>query len=200
MILAVTGHRPDKLGGWKVPNPTQLAVMDLMDQALLELMPDFVITGMSLGVDQWMAELCILNEIPFIAAVPFEGQEKVWPPHSQAKYVQLLSRAHETIFVSDPGYASWKLQLRNEWMVNKSDMLLAVFNGSSGGTANCVAYAKKQKRKIRFIDPPSLLGQQIVGNKAALEAAQATGHIVTAPSIDDNPFARVVNLSDEEKK
>lgn len=198
MILAVTGHRPDKLGGWKVPNPIQLAVMEQMDLALLELQPSLVITGMALGVDQWMAELCILNEIPFAAAVPFEGQESVWPPHSQGKYHQLLAKANQVIFTAESGYAAWKLQTRNEWMVNNCQLLLAVFNGTSGGTANCISYAIKQKRKIRYIEPPTSLGKQLASNKSAIQAAKETAHITIAPSISDNPFARVVDIGDEE--
>lgn len=174
--------------------------MEQLDQALLEIRPDFVITGMALGVDQWMAELCILNEIPFVAAVPFEGQESVWPPHSKGKYHQLLAKAHEVVFTSEPGYASWKLQFRNEWMVNKCDLLLAVFNGTSGGTANCVSYAIKQKVKIRYITPPSDLGKLIAGNQALVQATSSTSHIVLPPSIDDNPFARIVDVGGEDPK
>ena len=41
------------------------------------------------------------------------------------------------------------MQLRNEAMVNDCDLLLALWNGTSGGTANCIRYANSVKREIR---------------------------------------------------
>jgi uncharacterized phage-like protein YoqJ len=40
------------------------------------------------------------------------------------------------------------MQRRNEWMVERADVILALWNGSSGGTANCVAYARQRGSRI----------------------------------------------------
>ena len=45
------------------------------------------------------------------------------------------------------------MQRRNEYMVDKADTLIAVWNGTSGGTANCVKYAKKKGVDIVRLDP-----------------------------------------------
>src|ERR1700723_2400671 len=100
MILAITGHRPKKVGGYITPNTVYNTIMAAMDGALVSLMPEQVITGMALGVDQWMAELCILNDIPFIAAIPYDGFESKWPPASQFHYRDLLNKAATTHVVS----------------------------------------------------------------------------------------------------
>ncbi len=57
-----------------------------------------------------------------------------------------------------------KLDNRNKYMVNNSDYVLAVWNGSSGGTYNCIKYAKKQNKKIDYI----IIGDnmQIIKNDA----------------------------------
>lgn len=148
MILAVTGHRPDKLGGWHIPNPTFEEVVKRMDVALMALRPEIVITGMSLGVDQWMAELCIENDIPFWAAVPFQGQESVWPDHSKARYHELLAHAAKIHIISPGPYERHKMHIRNRWMVKNCNTLLAVWDGSSGGTSNCVNTAYELGRKV----------------------------------------------------
>lgn len=83
MIVAFTGYRPDKLGGYKLPNPTYLHVFQQIEKSLKELQPQKVISGMALGVDQWAANIAHRLGIPFIAAVPFLGQEKAWPVPSQ---------------------------------------------------------------------------------------------------------------------
>ena len=35
-------------------------------------------------------------------------------------------------------------QVRNEWMVDRTNLVIAVFNGQKSGTKNTVEYAKKQ--------------------------------------------------------
>ncbi len=45
---------------------------------------------------------------------------------------------------------------RNKWMVDNCDLLIAVWNGTSGGTANCVNYAKSINKQIIIINPNSL--------------------------------------------
>lgn len=45
------------------------------------------------------------------------------------------------------------MQKRNEYMVNLADKVIAVWGGSSGGTANCVRYAKSVGKEIIIIKP-----------------------------------------------
>lgn len=158
IILSVTGHRPDKLGGYRVPNPTYIHVVNGLRQAFEHYKPDGVIVGMALGVDQWAAELCLTMGIPFHAAIPFEGQESRWPGSSQAKYHWLLSRAASKHIICEGGYHPAKMHTRNAWMVDHSGLLVAAWNGTDGGTAACVGYAQKVKKPIYFIplDPPKV--------------------------------------------
>lgn len=100
-----------------------------------------IISGMALGWDQAIAVGCVRLGIPFIAAVPFEGQESMWPIHSRKMYEALLKAARSVKYVCDPGYSVEKMQIRNEWMVDNCDSILALWNGAPGGTENCVKYA-----------------------------------------------------------
>jgi len=153
MIVAFTGHRPDKLGGYKLPNDTYIKVCRDIDWLLKELNPEKVISGMALGVDQWAAHIAYKLGIPFVAAIPFEGQEMAWPEASQKTYRVLRKFASEEVIVSPGGYSADKMQVRNIWMVDNCDSLIAVWDGSKGGTGNCVEYAKSVERKIYQIDP-----------------------------------------------
>lgn len=160
MILGVTGHRPNKLGGYRTPNPIYNSVMEGLDRLLLELQPERVITGMAMGVDQWMAELCVWNGVPFVAAIPFEGFESRWYESTKNKYYQLLTKAAEVVQVCQGEFAAWKMQRRNEWVINNCTRLGAVFDGTDGGTANTVGYARsvgKMVHYVHFIRPPPLV-------------------------------------------
>lgn len=157
MIVAFTGHRPDKLGGYNLPNDTYNLVCQKIESALKELKPEKVIVGMALGVDQWAAHIAVKLGIPFIAAVPFIGQEGVWPAQSKTIYKILLAKASEIVIVSEGGYSAQKLQIRNEWMVNQllnpEDRLIAIWDGTKGGTGNCVEYATNAGKEIYRINP-----------------------------------------------
>ena len=153
MIVAFTGHRPDKLGGYKIPNPTYQKVYREIDKALKELQPEKVISGMALGVDRWAAAIAHKLKIPFLAAIPFEGQEKAWPEESQRIFRLLRKLAAEEVIVSEGGYSPAKMQIRNEWMVDHCDTLIAVWDGSKGGTGNCAEYAKSIGKTIYYINP-----------------------------------------------
>jgi uncharacterized phage-like protein YoqJ len=115
--------------------------------------PEKCLSGMALGTDQYFASVCLKLRIPLVACIPFEGQEMAWPEVSQKTYRLLRKLASEEVIVSDGGYAAYKMQIRNEWMVDHCDKLIAVWDGSKGGTANCVEYAKNVGREIIFVDP-----------------------------------------------
>ncbi len=149
MILALTGHRPDKLGGYTIEVNRRLEA--IARHALQTLKPAKVISGMAIGWDQAGAAAAVSLGIPLIAAVPFRGQESRWPYEGQRHYHDLLQQAELVTLVCSPGYAGWKMQRRNEWMVDTADEILALWNGTSGGTANCVRYAQDRGRKIHNV-------------------------------------------------
>ncbi len=122
MILGATGHRIitnyDK---------TYLAIQNHLN----ELEPEYTISGVAVGFDQLFAVICIRLNIPFIAAVPFIGQESKWPDHIQKQYHKILTKAKEVIIVSSGDFSKEKFQIRNEFIVNNSDKILAYYNGKT---------------------------------------------------------------------
>lgn len=155
MRVAFTGHRPGRLFGFDLHDPRRLAIKASLTKVLEGLeRPLSAISGMALGFDQDAADVCVEMAIPFIAAIPFLGQEKVWPLSSRKHYERLLSKASEVIVVSPGGYASFKMQKRNEWLVDHSELLIACWDGSDGGTGNCVKYAEKMGREIHRLELP----------------------------------------------
>ena len=141
MVVAGTGHRPNKLGGYGVAAERRVFTTAL--RSLEHLKPERVISGMALGWDQALARAAVELGIPFVAAVPFEGQERMWPEPSQRRFRELLAQAAETVIVSPGSYSANAMQVRNIWMVGRCDRVLALWNGSTGGTHNCITYAAR---------------------------------------------------------
>lgn len=152
MLLSVTGHRPDKLiygdkrAGFR--NFVHSKLLRLATSQLNILWPTSVLTGMAMGWDQAVAEACLDLGIPFQAVLPFSGQEDIWPMSARRHYHTLLNAAQRVTIVCVPGYAGWKMLKRNEYLVEHGDALLALFNGSAGGTKHCVGLANSKGLEV----------------------------------------------------
>lgn len=138
--LAFTGHRPAKLGGYSPASQTRL--LRFAELIIAALKPAEVISGFALGWDLAIAEAAIRANIPLIAALPFPNQPSQWPATSIAHWHLLKSQAREVQIIS-PSYSLASLQRRNEWMVDNGAKLVALWDGSSGGTKNCIEYAMR---------------------------------------------------------
>lgn len=155
MIVAATGHRPPKAGlTYSHVGFIDTQYVDRVREALLERQVDLVIVGGALGWDTLFARAAFMAGIPFDLYIPFEGQHEAWPERAQIRYLAMQDFARVVRVVSEGGYSPSKMQIRNQAMVDDCDEVWALWDGSSGGTANCVAYAEKVGRPVvNFYDP-----------------------------------------------
>lgn len=173
MTLMVTGQRQMTPAGWTgnpwpANNPTIMDWHSKIQQLIYNHVyeyatttttttPEFI-TGMALGADTLFAKAVLSLNVPYAlhAAVPFKGQESIWPAHAKAEYNSILTKCSSITLVCDPGYAAWKMQVRNKWMVDRAHDVLAVWTGKKGGTYNCIAAAKSMNRAITILNPSTL--------------------------------------------
>lgn len=153
MKICVTGHRPDKLFGYDLNDKRWIKLKDIFKQILVEAKCTEAISGMALGTDMVFA-LAVLElkdegyQIKLHCAIPFRGQSNRWARESRFLYDSILELADKVTLVSDDEYRPWLMQKRNEFMVDEADKVIAVWNGSSGGTKNCIDYAIKSGKEI----------------------------------------------------
>lgn len=145
-VVAGTGHRPNKLGGYG-PEPAR-RLRELARIYLQLLAPSEVITGMALGWDTALGWAAVDLGLTLHAAVPFEGQESQWPAESQRQFRALLARCSSVTVVSRGSYDPRLMQVRNEWMVDRADSIAALYDGTPGGTRNCVRYAESCRKPV----------------------------------------------------
>lgn len=146
MVIAGTGHRPPKLGGYNASAKDALIL--LAHDWVAAYKPSRVISGGALGWDQALAWGAHYANTPFTLALPFSGFWSKWPKDSQEELEKLVSLADRIHYICEDGYAPWKMQERNKWMVDNCDQVLAMWDGSAGGTGNCIAYANKVNKPI----------------------------------------------------
>lgn len=164
MRVAFTGHRPNKLGGYDHINPI---FAERTIACLTKLQAEEPITvaynGLALGYDQLALTICLNMGIPVIGCIPILGQDSRWPIKSRTHYQKLLTQV-ETVKIYEEIYSDteyWRakrargtsfyhlMQIRNEYMVDNADVVIGCWDGTTGGTYNCLMYAKNLgKRRI----------------------------------------------------
>ena len=128
--VCFTGHRPEKL---HYPEKQVKALLrEQIEKAIEDGFTTFI-TGMARGIDLWAAEIVLElkrkhkdKELHLICALPHPDFESKWKLPDKMKYHSILKKAD--------------LQ-RNIWMVNKSNRVIAAYNGEKGGTKNTIDYA-----------------------------------------------------------
>lgn len=112
---------------------------------------------MALGVDTWWAEEALAVDVPVWAAVPFDGQERIWPDASQDAYRAILAHcAYVDRLAPTPtkdSDVSRLLLARNTWMSTKAQAAVAVWDGSTGGTAHAVRQFTSRAVPVLRINP-----------------------------------------------
>ena len=154
-----TGHRPEKM-----PFSTGAYSYDFhvfrrnleyaIQRAILDGYRHFI-TGMSRGMDLWAAMLVLdfkraYPGITLEAAIPFPEQASRWNAEDMQTYRQVLDRCDRKTVLSD-SYTPGCMDRRNRYMVDCSSLLIAAYNGQSGGTRNTCAYAERMGLRIMNI-------------------------------------------------
>ena len=140
-----TGHRPEKLK--RSESEVKAFLQKEIQQAVMDGFSVFI-SGMSRGVDLWAAEIVLdmkqtNDSIKLISAIPFEGFEAGWATDWKLCYNYVRNNA-DFVRIIGKGYHPGAYQIRNEWMVNHSTRVIAVFNGQPSGTKNTIDYAHRQ--------------------------------------------------------
>lgn len=140
-----TGHRPGKL---TMPEQKIKAALDEKIQAAIADGYQVFISGMARGVDIWAAEAVLRlrnggQPIRLVCAVPYNGFETCWSAAWQERYRRILFGADRVQYIC-PKYSLGCFQIRNQWMVDHSARIIAVYNGGRGGTRNTLKYAAAQ--------------------------------------------------------
>ena len=160
MICCVTGHRPK---GFPFPydlnNNYFITYLDILKNTVEELMYEgytHFISGMADGVDLDFASSVDdlsnnFEEIIFESALPYPLYTPVNPTEDDMVRNILVGRSQKITVVS-PKYFNGCMQKRNRYMVDKSDLVLAVWNGEKrGGTWYTINYALKKGKPVRYI-------------------------------------------------
>ena len=155
-----TGHRPAKLP-WG-SNESDERCIALKKELYCRLEGVYqagythFICGMAIGCDMFFAEAVLKlqeehPEITLEAAVPCGSQPDRWTKPLRERYNAILDKC-SVVNVLQIQYTPDYMQKRNQYMIDRSSLLLSCFDGRPGGTMSTILYAQRQGLKTIIID------------------------------------------------
>ncbi|MEG0615237.1 MAG: SLOG family protein [Oscillospiraceae bacterium] len=158
--VCFTGHRPEKLpfkGG------EELATTNVLKSVLYKAIYDSIeegystfITGMARGIDVWAADMVIEfklknPKIRLVCVKPYATFGNERRGYEKWEFAHILEKADEVISLSDV-YTKDCLRIRNQYMVDHSEKVIAVVANYVSGTGQTIRYAQKKGLEMRIID------------------------------------------------
>lgn len=148
-----SGHRPPRLPwGSQEDDPRCLELKDRLAWALTEAYHEgyrHFLCGMAQGTDLYFCQ-AVLDlrrthpEVTLEAAIPFTGQADRWPEADRRRRQALLDQCDLETVVQHT-YSPGCMNRRNRYMVDRSSLLIAIYDGiPQGGTLNTLAYAMRK--------------------------------------------------------
>jgi uncharacterized phage-like protein YoqJ len=159
--LAFTGLHPHRLPwGTNEDDPRCLFLTIALHERLSRLIEGEnvrrFISGMAMGIDMICAELVLelkasYPDITLTAAIPNKEQDLLWPQKQRERYARILEQCDSVHAVSEV-YTDDCMELRNRWIANECDILLAVWDGKRGGAGSTLSYAMELGKQIIIVD------------------------------------------------
>ncbi len=150
MVCCFTGHRKmSDLQRQEVRRKLEKTVQELIDNGVTEF-----ICGGAIGFDMLAAHVIISkkaeNPITLKLALPCRDQSKRWNSALKSEYEAILSCADEIIYMSDK-YVTGCMHARDKYMVDNSDIVVAFYRGTTGGTQYTVQYARESEKQMMVV-------------------------------------------------
>jgi uncharacterized phage-like protein YoqJ len=156
-----SGYRPEKLPWGHDEDDARCEALkrklyDVAEALYISGIRRFV-CGMAAGSDMYFCEAVLAlreeyGDLKIEAALPCEGQADRWSREQRDKYYDFLSRCDYETLVS-LRYTDDCMKKRNRYMVDKSSVIILVYDGKFGGTMYTKGYAERQGLEIITVMP-----------------------------------------------
>ena len=161
-ICCFTGHRPQKLPfGFNESDERcvllKQKIREKVEYLIIKQEVTHFIVGMALGVDIYSAEIVLAlkekyHQISVECAIPCKNQCVKWSKALRDRYFDIVSKCDKETLLQTH-YSNDCMQKRNEYMVDNSDYIIAVWDGKPSGTGKTVRYAESKGKTIITIEP-----------------------------------------------
>lgn len=165
-VAVLTGYKPYELGIFKNNDPAIAYIQKAISKEIRGLAEDglewLLISGQT-GVELWGAEALFTlqetyHDLKLAVITPFLDQEEKWKEDNKELYEMVLMQADFTESLSKLPYtAPWQFRNKNQFLLQKSDAAIIVYDGEKAGSPKFFYEAAKRYQAthpydIRMID------------------------------------------------
>lgn len=162
--VCFSGHRPEKLPDLGMDFSQVIRVIkSILYKEIVDSVDhgyNTFITGLARGVDLWAGQIVLElkakgKDIRLVAAIPHKGFGKNYKGMEKFILGNILLKADEKVYLKE-SYTRGCMQIRNEYMVNRSGKLIAIVSNYKSGTGQTIRYAQNKKIITKVIDAAKL--------------------------------------------
>ncbi|MCR6106855.1 DUF1273 domain-containing protein [Salipaludibacillus agaradhaerens] len=143
-VLAVSGYKPHEIGVFNEKHDQlpylKKALTKKIGQLIEEYDVKWIMTSGQSGVELWSAESCIhlkkmYPHIQIATIAPFHNQEERYAEATKSLYETVWNESDYCDFITKRPYDSpAQLRLKNQFIVDKSDAALILYDEGTEGT------------------------------------------------------------------
>lgn len=180
-VLTISGYKSHELGIFKNDDKSVDYIKKAIEKPLLGFLDEgleWVLISGQMGVELWAAEVVFelqlhFPELKLAILTPFLNQESKWNESNKEYYDFIISQADFVDSITKREYES-PLQFRqkNQFLVDKSDGLLLVYDEEKEGSPKFLLEIAKKKQQvtsfmintINFFDLQSVVEEETMKN------------------------------------
>jgi uncharacterized phage-like protein YoqJ len=158
-VMAVTGYKSHELGIFDEKHQGIKYIKRVLEKRLISFIEDgleWVLISGQLGVELWCGEVVIqlkkqYPQLRLAVLTPFYNQESNWNELKKEQYNQVLLQADYVDSITKREYENpSQLKLKNQYIIEKSDGLLVIYDDDKPGSPSF--YLANAKRKSESSD------------------------------------------------
>lgn len=160
-VAIISGYKPFELGIFKNDDQAVHYIKMAIRNHLLTLIEEgleWVMISGQLGTELWAAEVVFdlqaegYHELQLAVVTPFLNQEESWNDGNKELYEFILAQADYVDSVSRKPYEKpWQFRLKNQFFIEKSDVLLLFYDSEKEGSPKFLyEEAKKGSEKSQY--------------------------------------------------
>lgn len=170
-VIAVSGYKPHEIGVFQEKHEQLPYLKKAIKRKLSEIIEaygtEWIVTSGQSGIELWAAEACIELKkeghlIKLATIAPFYAQEEKFPDPTKDLYRRVWEGSDYKDYITKRPYESpAQLRMKNEFIVQKTDAMILVYDETTDGTPKFYEEAalKRQQEKeypILYVSPEDI--------------------------------------------
>lgn len=170
-VIAVSGYKPHEIGVFKEKHEQLPYLKKAMKRKIKEIVEEYgtewIVTSGQAGIELWAAEACLELkkegiQLKLATIAPFYSQEEKYPEATKELYRLVWEASDYKDYITKRPYESpGQLRMKNEFIVQKTDAMILVYDETTDGTPKFYEEAAQKRQQqneypILYVSPEDI--------------------------------------------